>query len=128
MQSETDINTAELDSILSSLPEKEILKIYNRIANKSEGIKPQKQQVFMVDTIHEYHCEMCASIKTKVYKVKITSTNPYAEHHRRPHILYTVCNKCRKALVLGIAVALTLLNKPLVILSMSASGDEIVGD
>ena len=107
----------EINKLIELLSVADLSKLIEKYSNKPTlpaVYHPRSTRIIVEkEIIHEYHCEMCASIKKHSFSVKcnVSSQASLDLHYNKPIILHTVCDNCKKAIILGIALAINLVKR-----------------
>jgi hypothetical protein len=108
-ESTTDgkMSDEDLIKLLGSLDDQQLIDLKQtvKLEQTKQTTSPKKYTTNYVPVEHHYHCEVCFCTNTKIYKVKVTKQMKAAEVNRKPLNLYTICEKCRKKIIIGLALA-----------------------
>lgn len=113
-------SSSSIHALLDGLTVEQLEALNNKLQVKTS--KPTVVKTLQI--IHEYHCELCEGVHKQSYPVKITPYNgALVERHKKPIILYTICQTCIKALIVGMAFTLMLFKKQPLLESPSEYSD-----
>lgn len=98
----------EINALLSKLSPADI---YTLLTPKTSVPRASSRKEIEKEMIHEYHCELCSSIKKRSYFVKISSSVEGLPHYNKPVVIHTVCEKCKVTYVLGLALAMNMIQR-----------------